>query len=96
MNKNEPFLTGFPTQICGKIRRSLQASIAQRRRQLRESSIASYGLQFSHVLAPDFLQSLSQTKRIRHYGNVVVFWAWLAMILEANASLSKGVSLEWH
>jgi len=93
VNKNEPFLTGFPTQICGKIRRSLQANIAQRRRQLRESSIASYGLQFSHVLAPDFLQSLSQTKRIRHYGNVVVFWAWLAMILEANASLSKGVSL---
>ena len=93
MTKNEPFLTGFPTQICGKIRRSLQADIARQRRQLRETSIATYALQFSHILSPEFMHSLSETKRVRHYCNVVVFWAWLAMILEANASLSKGVSL---
>ncbi len=92
MTNNQPFLTGFPTQICGSIRR-LQDVIAARRRALTDSSIATYAMQFSHVLPADFLYGLSVSKRIRHYCNVVVFWAWLAQILEANASLSKAVSL---
>ena len=50
-------------------------------------------MQFSHVLPADFLHGLSVSQRIRQYCNVVVFWAWLAQILEANASLSKAVSL---
>jgi len=50
-------------------------------------------MQFSHLLPADFLHGLSVSKRIRQYCNVVVFWAWLAQILEANASLSKAVSL---
>jgi len=93
VNKNQPFLTGFPTQICGKIRRSLQASIRAHRQQLRESSITTHGMQFSHILPADFLHELSTSRRLRHYGNVTVFWTWLAMILETNASLSRGVSL---
>lgn len=71
----------------------MQDLIADQRRKLRESSICSYGLQFSHILSPEFLDGLSASQRVRHYCNVVVFWAWLAMIFEANASLSKGVSL---
>jgi len=89
----QPFLSGFPTQICGSIRRRLQDVIAARRRELRESSIATYALQFSHILPAEFLHGLSLSQRIRHYCNVVVFWAWLAQILEANASLAKAVSL---
>jgi hypothetical protein len=50
-------------------------------------------MQFSHILPAEFLHGLSVSKRIRQYCNVTVFWAWLAQILEANASLSKGVSL---
>ncbi len=50
-------------------------------------------MQFSHILPADFLHGLSVSKRIRQYCNIVVFWAWLAQILEANASLSKAVSL---
>lgn len=75
------------------MRRRLQDVIAARRRDLKESSIATYALQFSHILPADFLHGLSTSKRIRHYCNVVVFWAWLAQIFEANASLSKAVSL---
>ena len=93
MDKYQPFITGFPTQICGKIRRSIQNKIALQRRELQERSICSYGLQFGHILTPEFLNDLSTSQRVRHYCNVVVFWAWLAMIFEANASLSKGVSL---
>lgn len=50
-------------------------------------------MQFAHILPAEFLHELSVTRRIRQYCNVTVFWAWLAQILEANASLSKGVSL---
>lgn len=93
MTKNQPFLSGFPTQLCGSIRRGLQDVIAAKRRALANSSIATYAMQFSHILPADFLDGLSASKRIRHYCNVTVFWAWLAQILEANASLCKGVSL---
>lgn len=93
MTKNQPFLSGFPTQLCGSIRRRLQDVIADKRRALADSSIATYAMQFSHILPAEFLQGLSVSKRIRQYCNVTVFWAWLAQILEANASLSKGVSL---
>jgi len=93
VTKNQPFLSGFPTQICGSIRRRLRDVIAAKRRDLAESSIATYAMQFSHVLPADFLHGLSISQRIRQYCNVVVFWTWLAQILEANASLSKAVSL---
>jgi hypothetical protein len=93
VTNNQPFLTGFPTQICGSIRRRLQDVLATKRRDLTNSSIATYAMQFSHVLPVDFLHSISVSKRIRQYCNVVVFWAWIAQILEANASLSNAVSL---
>jgi len=93
VNKKQPFLSGFPTQICGRIRRNLQDAIAAKRRSLTESSIATYALEFSHILPADYLHGLSVSRRLRHYCNVVVFWTWLAQIFEANASLSKAVSL---
>jgi hypothetical protein len=93
VTSNQPFHTGFPTQICGRIRRNLQDSIAARRKQLAESSISTYALQFSHILPAGFMDQASLSQRVRHYGNIVVFWARLAQILEANASLSKAVAL---
>ena len=93
MTKKQPFLPGFPTTICGRIRRRLQDVIAARRKALLGSSIASYALQFSHILPADFLDEQSASQRRRHYCNTNIFWAWLAQILEANASCSKGVSL---
>ena len=97
MTKKQPFLLGFPTTICGSIRRRLQDAIAIRRKALAESSISSYALQFSHILPAHFLEEQSSSLRRRHFCNVTVFWAWLAQILEANASCSKAVSLvqEW-
>ena len=75
------------------MRRSLQDAIAAKRKLLADSSIATYALQFSHILPADFMAEQSLSHRVRHYCNIVVFWAWLAQILEANASLSKAVSL---
>jgi hypothetical protein len=93
VTSNPPLLTGFPTQICGRLRSNLQDAIAAKRRQLAESSIATYALQFTHILPAEFMAENSLSQRVRHYCNVVVFWAWLAQILEANSSLSKAVSL---
>jgi hypothetical protein len=93
VTKKQPFLTGFPTTICGRVRRRLQDVIAAKRKALSESSIATNALQFSKILPADFLDGISGSKRRRHYCNVVVFWAWLAQILEANASCSKAVAL---
>ena len=93
MNKNQPFLTGFPTTICGRIRRRFQEVFAARRKALADSSIATYAMQFGHIIPADFLHQHSSSERERHYCNVTVFWAWLAQILEANASCSKAVSL---
>lgn len=59
MTSNQPFLTGFPTQICGRLRRSMQDAIATKRRLLAESSIATYTLQFSHILPAEFMSGLS-------------------------------------
>ena len=93
MTKNQPFLSGFPTQICGSARRRLQDTIAAKRRELADASISTYAMQFGHVLPAALLQELSVSRRRRQYCNLTVFWTWLAQILEANASLSKGVSL---
>ena len=93
MHKNQPFLSGFPTTICGRIRRRFQAVFAARRKALADSSIATYAMQFGHIIPADFLHRHSSSERERHYDNVTVFWAWLAQILEANASCSKAVSL---
>lgn len=93
MNKNQPFITGFPTHFFGKKCRSLQDAIRDKRRRLQESSIGTYALQFGHILCAETLQKLSTSKRVRNYCNVTVFWAWLAQILETNASCSKAVSL---
>lgn len=55
--------------------------------------MATYAVQFEHILPAKFLDDISTSQRIRHYSNVIVFWAWLAQILEANASFTKAVSL---
>ncbi|MBX3742513.1 MAG: IS4 family transposase [Akkermansiaceae bacterium] len=43
------------------------------------------------VLPGDFLESADPTLRQRSFGHIPVFWAWLAQILEANASCQRAV-----
>jgi hypothetical protein len=83
VTKNQPFLTRFPAQICGSIRRRPQDVLAAKRLDLTDSSIATYAMQFSQVVPADFLHGLSVSKRISEYCNVVVFCALPAQILEA-------------
>lgn len=63
--------------ICGRIPRSIQDVFAAKSKAMENSSIATYALQFGHILPVGFLQGLSSSVRMRHYNNVTVFWAWL-------------------
>lgn len=45
------------------------------------------------MLPGEFLASIDPTERQRSFGHIPVFRAWLAQILEANASCQKAVGL---
>ena len=64
-------------------------------RRLRESisdeSLSGYSVMFADVLPTDFLKRIDPTRRNRHFGHLPVLWAWLAQILEGNASCSKAI-----
>lgn len=93
MNQKAPFLAGFSKHLFGRAKRSNQEKIRQFRRLALRRSPGGYGLLFEKVLAPEFLASIDPTKRNRHFGHIPVFWAWVAQILEHNASCSRGLSL---
>jgi hypothetical protein len=64
-------------------------------RRLRESlageSLSGYSVMFADVLPAAILKRIDPTKRNRHFGHIPVFWAWLAQVLEGNASCSKAI-----
>ena len=92
MNK-QPFLTSFPLTVFATATRRIQAALRAQLQRVLRSSISGYALLFESVLEPDFLEGIDPTKRQRSFGHIPVFWAWLAQILEANASCSKAVGL---
>jgi hypothetical protein len=96
--KKQPFLTSFPLTVFATATRKLQASLRAQRERVIRNSISGYALLFESVLAPDFLEGIDPTKRQRSFGHIPVFWAWLAQILEANASCSKALGLiqSWY
>lgn len=71
----------------------MQAAIRGQRALSVRRSLCGYALMFSRVLPAAFLEGIDPTKRQRHFGHIPVFWAWLAQILDTNASCSKAVSL---
>ena len=97
MNK-QPYLTSFPKHILATAKRKKQAAIAKIRTQLQRSSLSGYAVLFSEVLSSDFLDGIDATQRKRLYGNIPIFWAWLAQILEQNSSCSRGLGLiqSWY
>lgn len=71
----------------------MQAAIRQSRAIITQRSLSGYAVLFEDVLPGDFLESIDPTERQRSFGHIPVFWAWLAQILEANASCGKAVGL---
>lgn len=92
MKLKTPFLTGFSTKLHGSAKRALQASIRRKREKLLKNCLGSFARQFSDLIPPELLESLSRTQRRRVFSNPVIFWAWLSQILEQNDSCSAAVS----
>ncbi|MEP2775032.1 MAG: IS4 family transposase [Luteolibacter sp.] len=89
--KKQPFLTDFPLTVFATARRRLQAAIRNASAIITRSSLSGYAVLFGEVLPPDFLAAIDPTARQRSFGHLPVFWAWLAQILEANASCQKAL-----
>jgi hypothetical protein len=94
----QPNLTSFPTTIFATAKRRLQAAIRSSRQLLVGKSLSGYALVFGVILPAETLARFDATQRQRCFGNIPVFWAWLAQILEANASCSKALGLiqSWY
>ncbi len=89
--KKQPYLTDFPLTVFATARRRLQATIRKASAIITRSSLSGYAVLFEDILPSDFLTSIDPTTRQRSFGHLPVFWAWLAQILEANASCQKAV-----
>lgn len=89
----QPTLTGFPRTLFATAKRRLQAAIRLERTQVIRQSLCGYALLFARFLPASFLEANDPTLRQRHFGHLPVFWAWLAQILEANASCTKALGL---
>jgi hypothetical protein len=91
--KKQPFLNGFPVTIIATTKRKMQAAIRHQQAIITQDSLSGYAVLFENSLPGEFLKSIDPTQRQRSFGHIPVFWAWLAQILEMNASCSKAVSL---
>ncbi len=89
----QPVLTNFPSTIIATAKRRLQVCTARFRASVIRDSLSGYAVLFGKVLPAKFLASIDPTKRQRSFGHVPVFWAWLAQILEGNASCLKALGL---
>lgn len=89
----QPVLTNFPSTIIATARRRLQASIREFRASVIRDSLSGYSVLFANVLPCRFLTGIDPTQRQRSFGHVPVFWAWLAQILEGNASCHRALGL---
>lgn len=96
--KKEPFLTSFPLTVFATARRRIQAALRSQRERVLRQSISGYAVLFESVLPAGFLNEIDRTKRQRRFGHIPVFWAWLAQLLEANASCGKALGLiqSWY
>lgn len=92
MNK-QPILTDFPHTVFATAKRRAQAAIQTLRGKLIKDKLSGYAVLFQDVLPGDFLEAHSPGRRRRHFPATMVFWAWLAQILEGNASCNKALSL---
>lgn len=71
----------------------MQAAIRLSSAIITRRCLSGYAVLFEDMLSGEFLASIDPTERQRSFGHIPVFWAWLAQILEANASCQKAVGL---
>jgi len=88
----QPVFTDFPHTVFAPAKRRAQATIQKLRTQLTRSSLSGYAVLFEDILPASWLIEIDPTSRQRPYGHLFVFWAWVAQILQGNASYTKAAS----
>ena len=87
-----PFLLGFPKLLFGKARRSDQALLARKRKDLHDNSVGEISAQFAEEISPELVDRHASTTRSRIYSHAVTFWAFLTQVLSEDASCAKAVA----
>ena len=93
MKIKQTFITNFPADLFGSSKLKKQEMILRRRQKILNSTLRGLAVLFERWISIEFLHSISLDSRKRAFPQVVVFWAWMAQILQFNASCSKAVSL---
>ena len=98
MKQTTPFLPGISAELSGRRpSRQIEAYRLLRARLLSQS-ICDYGQLFSRVLPIETLAQAQLCVRQLCYPEIVTFWAWIAQLLEENASCAKAVTMvqNWY
>ncbi len=98
MKTRTNFLPGLSTKLYGRKRRSQLEALRKLREKVLAASLSDYGVLFGAILPVEGLESAARDKRRRLFPEVVVFWAWIAQVLEGNASCTRAVTLvqRWY
>ena len=91
--KIQGLLPHFPTHVFATSKRKKKAEIRRARKEFSLISINGYAELFSDILPLETLAKFDPTIRLRMYGFIAVFWAWIAQIFTGNKSCSFAVSL---
>lgn len=92
MLRQSPFLTGFPTLLSGRARRSAQERLRREREQLHREGVGEISAVFADEIAPELVARYADTPRTRVYSQEVTFWAFLWQVLCEDGSCANTVA----
>lgn len=87
-----PFLTGFPTLLFGRAKRSTQEQLRLERAQLLEQSPGAISAQLADEISPELVARHAHDERRRVYPQQLTFWAFLSQILSEDGSCAWAVA----
>lgn len=92
MKQKTPFLTGFSTDLCGRLARKNQDLLAEKRQRLCEDNMLDIAQQLRDEISPELLEKHGATQRVRDYPHTLIFWSFLAQVASTDSSCSRAVS----
>jgi Transposase DDE domain len=92
MRTKTPFLPGFPTLLFGRAKRSAQAILRSRQREIRSKLCGEIALEFADEVPSELIEADSRTQRERVYSNRVTFWAFLSQVFSEDGSCAAAVA----
>lgn len=92
MNKQTPFLDGFPSKLFGRAKAHGQALLRKARKNLIDRSPGQLSSLFSGVISLESVASHAANRRDREFPDPVTFWAFLAQALSEDRSCARAVA----